>query len=97
MPKSKVYSYDEQTPELWAEFLDRWHKGEKVEIDESMFYYWLEVLPPAFQGRMVELVDGTKQYVSFGFVEGKDRITAFWVETQTGKTRFLCQQTKLFS
>ncbi len=83
----KVYSYDQHTSEEWKEFLFLRSLGDRVEIDVSMFNYWLNVLPPRFMRRTVTLFDGTKQEVSFGFAEDYERVTAFW---QDGE-RYFCQ------
>jgi hypothetical protein len=96
---AKVYSYDDHTLDEWAEFIRRMSIGERVEIDRSMFDYWLEVLPPRFMSRTVKLVDGTERHCHFGFAEGAERVTGFWSERQgdDGPRRYFCQHTNLFS
>jgi len=42
----KVHSYTDETPDAWNDFIAAMHSGEVVEIDEEMYFYWLEVLPP---------------------------------------------------
>ena len=69
--------------------------GETVEVTEDDFENFLDCLPPAFMGRMVELMDGKKIHADYGFVEGTDRITAFWQDRTTGKC--FAAGTKLFS
>lgn len=71
---AKVYTYEND----FAEFVRERSTGKRLEIDEEMFYYWLEVLPPAFMQRETTLADGTRRWVSFGFAEGPERVTAFW-------------------
>ncbi len=53
-------------------------KGVTVEVDEGLFDYYLDVLPPRFMGRTVTLVDGSRRYATFGFAEGEDKPIAFW-------------------
>lgn len=55
-------------------------KGGKVEVDEGLFDYYLDVLPPRFMGRTVTLADGSTRHVLFGFGEGGDPTIAFWKE-----------------
>lgn len=78
-------------------FWEALRRGGRCRIEEDVFEWYLEVLPPAFMGKTVELVDGTKKHVSFGFVEGADVIVAFWREFDGFRTRFYAQQTKLVS
>lgn len=52
--------------------------GQVVEVSEEDFEEMLDVLPPAFMGRNVQLMNGTTVHASYGFVEGADRITAFY-------------------
>ena len=74
-----IYKY-ECPREQWTEFINAMNSGEKIEIDEEMYYYWLEVLPPA------RYYDGG----GFGFAEGIDNITKFWREGEV----YYCQRTK---
>lgn len=53
-------------------------KGGTVEVDEGLFDYYLDVLPPRFMGRTVTLADGSKRWATFGFAEGEDKPIAFW-------------------
>jgi len=52
--------------------------GQVIEVDEDVYWYFLEVLPPAYMGRTVKLPNGTMQRADFGFAEGYEPITAFW-------------------
>jgi hypothetical protein len=60
------------------EFLAAMQSGRPFEMDEESFYYWLEVLPPAYMGRIVKLPNGWSIRAFFGFAEGEEQITAFW-------------------
>ena len=99
-----LFKYKEHSKQEWQDFLDTWHKGEKVEIHESIFDYFLGVLPPVFMWRQVELIDGTRIYASFGFAEGSERVTAFWsvplYDKEDGgvlSRRYFCQHTKIIN
>ncbi len=74
MTAAKILTYEND----FQEFLAERNAGHVCQIDEEMFYYWLEVLPPAFMQRETTLIDGTRKWVAFGFAEGAERITAFW-------------------
>ena len=50
----------------FAEFVGRMHSGERIAIDDEMFDYFLEVLPPV---RMFSN--------GFGFAEGAEPIVRF--------------------
>ena len=75
-----MFSY----PENLTEFCDALRREERCEIDESMFDYFLDVLPPVFMSRVVKLCEGTSVWAEFGFVEGADVVVAFF--RQNGKT-----------
>ena len=73
----KIYTYEKD----FNEFVRAINAKEACLIDEEMFYYWLEVLPPIYMNKkqLVD-VDGVK-YVkdcSFGFAEGREYIIDFW-------------------
>lgn len=92
---ARVYRLKECLPgpperALWDEFIAAMHSGAPVEIDEEMFFNWLEVLPPVHMGRRVTFPDGTTVHASFGFAEGAEEVTAFWREG----TRFFCRRTE---
>jgi hypothetical protein len=106
--QATVYSYDNHTAEEWAAFIAAMTSGAVVEIDESMFDYWLDVLPPVFMNRTIEYKprnseEKVKRRVAFAFVEGADYITMFWSEyTPSGKdepipARHFCQCSNLIS
>lgn len=63
-------------------------QGGIVEVDEELFFYYLEILPPVFMYRTL-YVAGSLRRISFGFAEGAERITAFWEEGN----RYFCTLT----
>lgn len=84
----------------FAEFVQRSAAGERLEIDEEMFGYWLDVLPPVYMARTVELplqpgdAAPVRVRASFGFAEGAESITAFWTTRRPGETtRYFAQRT----
>lgn len=83
------------TEDNWDEFIKDMHSGNKVHIDEGIFNYFLEVLPPIYMGKVVKLSEGDRR-VSFGFAEGEEMITAFWTEKdKDGKIQYYCEQTNV--
>ncbi len=85
-----IYSYDNHT----QEFLNALDSDGIIEIDETMFYYFLGVLPPVFMSKTVTDypgMEGEKTLVSFGFAEGAERILYF---TQTPENKFFCVRSK---
>lgn len=88
----KIYTYEKD----FAAFVTARNAGELCRIDEEMFFYWLEVLPPVYfdQVQRVE-IDGVSylKRCSFGFAEGREFITDFWRNTDgNGKgTAFFCK------
>jgi uncharacterized protein YlaI len=96
----RVFAMEDPTPGAWAAFIAAMHTGHEVEIDEEMFYYWLEVLPPIFMGRKLKYTPANsdteiERVCSFGFAEGAEPITVFWStgEVESGY-RYFCQRTK---
>ncbi len=71
--------------------------GSIVEIDEEMYYYFLEVLPPAWMNKTVTMPDGRTQYTSFGFAEGWEKVTAFWSTKTNGQRHYFAQQTNILN
>ncbi len=63
-------------------------QGGVVEVDEELFFYYLEILPPVFMYRTL-YVGGRLRRISFGFAEGAERITVFWEEGN----RYFCALT----
>ncbi len=74
----KLFRYD-STQEEWGEFISERDAGRTVQIDEEMFMYWLEVLPPVYMHKEI-LIEGRPVFCSFGFAEGREPITDFWKE-----------------
>lgn len=66
------------------------HSGDIFEMDEGVYFYWLEVLPPVYMHK-AKNVGGTLRRCEFGFVEGADKITDFWRE---GERFFGCQSNR---
>lgn len=92
----KIYKYD-SSHEEWKEFIKEKASGRTLQIDEAMFSYWLEILPPVYMGELKQidiLNNGIVENVqcSFGFVEGYDYITDFW--RRNGQ--FYCKQSNVF-
>lgn len=83
------------TKEEWKEFIEIMNSGERFEVDEEMYYYWLEVLPPIFMYQHIDFLpghEGHKMQVDFGFAEGCEYITVFF-RSPDGK-QFFGQRTK---
>jgi hypothetical protein len=91
-----IYRYDDTSGSpRWGEFIAAMRSGEPVEIDEEMWDYWLEILPPVFMGRSINLarhpqVVGSFRQVHavFGFAEGEEPVVAFW---KVNGRRYCCQ------
>ena len=76
----KIYKMDCSQKD-WDEFIQVFNSGEKFEIDEKMYFYWLEVLPPVFMNRRIDFRpghEGQKVFADFGFAEGAEEIKIFW-------------------
>ena len=82
-----IYKYACSTEE-WKSFIAAMGSGKFIEIDEEMYWYWLEVLPPVNMNKTIE-IGGFEIATNFGFAEGYEKITYFW-KTKTGK--FFCRQ-----
>lgn len=61
-------------------FVEAMRSGTPVRIDEEVYWYWLEALPPIYMGREATLPDGRKVRAAFGFAEGREHVVAFWKE-----------------
>lgn len=59
--------YDDHTPDEWKAVIDALDSGETVQVHESVWWYFLEVLPPRFMGRG-----------GFVFAEGLEHPRWFW-------------------
>ena len=65
------------TMATWKPMIEAMHSGNVFEMDEEVWMYWLEVLPPIHMGRVVD-IDGERVRCAFGFAEGVEPITDFW-------------------
>jgi hypothetical protein len=83
-----IHSREDKSEGAWSRFIEAMHSGEEVEVDEEMYYYWLEALPPVF---MYKVIDG-KRY-EFGFAEGAEPVTVFWRKDG----RFFCRRTTIMN
>jgi hypothetical protein len=91
-----LHKYEDKTAGTWDAFIKAMHSGEEVEIDEEMYYYWLEVLPPVFMGRTLGFPDPQHPMrYDFGFAEGAEPITVFW--RNPDRTRFFCRRTAILN
>ncbi|HEY7154848.1 MAG TPA: hypothetical protein VH575_12875 [Gemmataceae bacterium] len=86
-PPPRVYRYNDPAPGAWQAFIAAMRSGAVFECDEEMYFYWLEVLPPAWMRRRVT-IGGKPILTHFGFAEGAERVVAFWRE---GDRYFGCQ------
>ncbi len=86
------------TKDNWGGLMEAMHSGQKIEIDEEVFDYWLEVLPPVYMGKRVTLPGGEVVHATFGFAEGAEQVTAFWTNgprhQEGNPRRFFCQRTE---
>jgi len=82
------------TKENWTETIAAMHSGAVIEIDQDVYWYFLEVLPPAYMGKTITLPDG--QRADYGFAEGYEPVTAFWqVGANASPTRqYFCVRTQ---
>jgi hypothetical protein len=75
-----------------AAYLNALESGQRIEITQDTFDYFLNVLPPVYMRRT--LVFGSEiRNAWFGFAEGCEQITAFWIEKCGSRTRYFCQRT----
>lgn len=76
----RIHKY-ECSKEDWQEFITAINSKDRFEIDEEMYYYWLDVLPPVFMHQWIDFLpghEGHKMFCEFGFAEGADYITVFF-------------------
>jgi len=85
----KVYTYKND----WTPFIEARESGATLAIDEEMFYYWLEVLPPVYMNKDVN-INGAVRRCDFGFAEGCEPITDFWRTKVDGVELFCCRLRK---
>ena len=74
--ENKVYTYENDL----KEYIAARDRGETCQIDEEMFYYFLDVLPPIYMNRVhiIDTIKGLTRRCSFGFAEGTKPIIDFW-------------------
>lgn len=86
------------TRENWEPLMKALNEGQRCQINDEIFDYFLDVLPPKFMGQVVELVDGERIRASFGFAEGAMQVIAFWRRTVVdGQAQYFAQQSKVWS
>ena len=83
---AKPLSYEHDLPE----YVQARDSGKVVEVDEEMYWYFLEVLPPTGNDSNPDKMvmngmggqwykpDGTFQRFEFAFAEGAELLTIFW-------------------
>ena len=84
-----VYDFEQDA----AAYLNAVATAQAIEITEGTFYYFLEVLPPAYMGRTI-IIDKQPRRVTFGFAEGCEPITAFWAEKKGDAVHYFCKRTE---
>jgi hypothetical protein len=89
--RPRVHKYGDGGGDSWREFIEAMHSGQPAEIDQELFDYFLDVLPPVYMGRTVKLATGETVRASFGFAEGAEIITAFY---RLGGRLYCCQTTE---
>ena len=83
------------TTEAWDEMIAAMRSGERIQVEEGVYDYFLEVLPPIYMNRRITLPGGESQRVSFGFAEGAEAIVAFWCQGNSDAGwSFFCQRTE---
>ena len=65
------------TMETWDATIAGLDSGKIVQVDQEVFDYFLEVLPPKSMGRRVWTPEGPV-VTAFGFAEGTEAIRYFW-------------------
>ncbi|NOT80281.1 MAG: hypothetical protein HOP07_14900 [Bacteriovoracaceae bacterium] len=81
--KRKNTIYKKNDFEVWDQFLEARDSGEQIEIDQEMYFHWLDILPPLKQGN---------DY--FTFAEDFTCVIRFWQESGRGNQyNFYCQNT----
>ena len=84
----KIHKY-ECSKQDWKDFIEAFNSGRTLEIDQEMFMYWLEVLPPIYMHEVIE-IEGVRKFCDFGFAEGLEPIKDFW---KVGN-RFFCKKSE---
>jgi len=79
-------------------FCELIQERQPVLIDEEMFQYWMEVLPPVYMSKPQKVIIDGVSYVrncSFGFAEGRDYIVDFWPADMEQRTYWALQSNRL--
>ena len=79
---TKLYTYEAD----FEQYVEDIQERKPLLIDEDMFYYWLEVLPPVymFQIKTVQINGvGQQKFCSFGFAEGFECVIDFYAKYDT--------------
>lgn len=89
----KIYTYEND----FSQFVKDNDGSKVLRIDEEMYYYWLEVLPPVYMDQVQPVeIDGAiyQKRCSFGFAEGRETIVDFWRNGKTpeGEEVFFCKR-----
>ena len=91
-----MYTYEND----FAAFVAARNEGELCEVDEEMYYYWLEVLPPVrMPAHNVPMRGGLfLKSCAFLFAEGQELCTAFWEsDDPSGKPHWYAKQTAVLN
>jgi len=83
----KIYTHEHD----FRDFIEALDKGELCQVDERLWYYFLEVLPPIYMNeRQVVTINGVgfNKLCDFGFAEGSEEITDFWKASD----RYYCKK-----
>lgn len=76
----------------WELLIKLLRYGARIRIHESIYNYFLEVLPPKAFKQFLKLANDEIKYIDFGQSEGYEVINAFWsVHTDSGYN-FYCQK-----
>ena len=79
-------------------FIKAMHSGDEIEIDEEMYFYWLEVLPPIFMNERIPWPDPQHPMLyDFGFAEGTEPITMFYSSGSNGDKRYFCRRSNIIN
>jgi hypothetical protein len=82
---------------IYRDFFAALDRGERVEIDDETFHYFMEVLTPRHMGRTVTLADGSRQRTDFEFAmseKEEEVVRGFWaVPEPDGWFRYYAQNT----
>ena len=90
------------TVEKWDDMLHAMHSGVQTEINQEVYDYWLDVLPPVFMNKWFTFKDGQRVHAHFGFAEGSEPIVVFWKEAAADRgilegERFYCRESSLIN